>query len=71
MTMLLHAGNARRVLLGYAAVICSLSVIHTRRQSDWGHLQFRASDLNEGRKRAREEAAIAKAAGFEWVNVSV
>ncbi|CAN0309802.1 unnamed protein product [Pylaiella littoralis] len=36
--------------------------------SDWGHLQFRASDLNEGRKKAREEAAIAKAAGFEWVN---
>lgn len=28
-------------------------------------------DLNEARKKAREEAAIAKAAGFEWVNVSV
>lgn len=40
-------------------------------ESDWGHLQFRASDLNEGRKKAREEAAIAKAAGFEWVNVRV
>lgn len=41
------------------------------RRSDWGHLQFQASDVNAGRKRAREEAAIAKAAGFEWVNVSV
>lgn len=26
--------------------------------------------VNEARKKAREEAAIAKAAGFEWVNVS-
>ncbi|CAN0118809.1 unnamed protein product, partial [Ectocarpus fasciculatus] len=36
--------------------------------ADLGHLQFRASELNESRKKAREEAAIAKAAGFEWVN---
>lgn len=31
---------------------------------------FKTSDLDEERTRAREEAAIAKAAGFEWVNVS-
>ncbi|CAM9837902.1 unnamed protein product, partial [Ectocarpus sp. 12 AP-2014] len=36
--------------------------------ADLGHLQFRASELNESRKKAREEAALAKAAGFEWVN---
>lgn len=32
---------------------------------------FKMSDLDEERTRAREEASIAKAAGFEWVNVSV
>lgn len=29
-----------------------------------------ARDLMDERQRAREEAAMAKAAGFEWVNVS-
>lgn len=43
---------------------------HRSSSSDLGHLQFRASELNESRKKAREEAALAKAAGFEWANVS-
>eukprot|EP00903_Cladosiphon_okamuranus_P009842 g9353.t1 len=37
-------------------------------RKNFGHLQFQASDLNEGRMKAREEAAMAKAAGFEWAN---
>lgn len=32
---------------------------------------FKGNDLDEERAKAREEAAIAKAAGFEWVNVRV
>lgn len=42
-----------------------------RKHSDLDPLHFNTSDANAERKKAREEAAIAKAAGFEWVNVSM
>lgn len=39
------------------------------RDLDMLHTNTSSKEIDEQRKKAREEAAIAKAAGFEWVNV--